>query len=263
MKRIFLNLLFSASVCFLHGAPVNNPMNPEIIEEGFFITPASWLNFRIGYEGNFISDGRMEKKTGTEGKVDNFEQDVNSGSFTLNMQSRLDIFTVLGASRIKTDWRFKESSISRRIELETNYRFSWVIGARAILFEWGNTALGVGGRYSKTKPSLSWLTKDGVPQEVGRPKVSYKDWQADMGLSHRIDIFIPYIGVKYSNTRAKLRNMGLIVASDNSMFMHMRNRDHFGVYAGCSLSNAKYFLFNVEARLIDEEAITVSGEIKF
>ena len=55
----------------IFASSVGNPLNPQIIEDGFFISSASWMNFRLGYEGIFVADGRMsntEKK-----KIDNFK----------------------------------------------------------------------------------------------------------------------------------------------------------------------------------------------
>ncbi|MBN2479851.1 MAG: hypothetical protein JXA94_06450 [Parachlamydiales bacterium] len=264
MKKniIIIFLLFFANLGY--SAPVNNPLAPEIIEEGFFISPASWLNFRLGYEGNFVSDGRMNKSIGNEGRIDNFKQDVNSGTVTINFYNRMDAYAVLGASRIRSDWRYTYGGITSRVELETNYRFSWAVGGKAILFEWGNTAFSVGARYSFTKPTLSFVTKDGVPNDnSNNARVRYKDYQIDVDLGHKIDVFIPYIGGKYSVAKSSIKNFDFPVTQDGDTEMRMKNKDHFGVFVGCSLSNGKYFMLNVEARFIDEEGITVSGDLKF
>lgn len=261
MKKIIILILIMLT-CRTFAAPIGNPLNPEIIADGFFISPASWLNFRLGYEGNFVSDSRMDKKVGS-GKVDNFKQDINSGTITFNLQNRTDVFGVLGASRLRSDWRFDNLGTMSRIELETNYRLYWAVGGKIILYQWGSTALSIGGRFSKTKPTLSFITQDGVPQNIGSTKISYRDWQVDMGLAHQIDIFIPYLGVKYLNAKSKIRNSVIALAEDSQNFMRMKNEDHFGVYLGCTLSNSKYFLLTVEARFIDEEAISVMGELKF
>jgi len=261
MKKIIL-LFFTMFSFGLFAAPVGNPLSPAIIEEGFFVTSASWVNFRLGYEGNFVSDARMDKKT-SGGKIDNLKKDINSGSFTLNLQNRTDLFAILGASRIRSDWRFDNAGIMSRIELETNYRLYWAAGGKAILFQWGNTALSAGGRYSFTEPTLTFITQDGTPQDKGPSRVKYHDWQVDLGLAHKIDIFVPYVGVKYLNSKAKISNTAIVIDTNGLNQIKMRNRDHFGVYAGCTLSNSKYFMMTVEARFIDEEGITVSGEMKF
>ncbi len=261
MKKIIMLILiiFSSKI---FAASVYNPLNPEIITDGFFISPASWINFRLGYEGNFVSDSRMDKKIGL-GKVDNFKQDINSATITLNLQNRIDIFGVLGAARIRSNWRFDNLATISRIELETNYRLYWAVGTKIILYQWGSTALSVGSRYSKADPTISFVTLDGAPQTIGNTKIKYKDWQIDMGLAHQIDIFIPYLGVKYLNAKAEIRNSSVVLAENLQTSMKMKNEDRFGIYLGCSLSNSKYFLLTIEARFIDEEAISVMGELRF
>ena len=74
---------------------------------------------------------------------------------------------------------------------------------------------------------------------------------------------IQNLGVKYLNAKSRIRNSVIALAEDSQNFMRMKNEDHFGVYLGCTLSNSKYFLLTVEARFIDEEAISVMGELKF
>jgi hypothetical protein len=85
----------------------------------------------------------------------------------------------------------------------------------------------------------------------------------DMGLAYKIDIFIPYVGVKYLDAKARVKDASIAIAADSHNWMKMRNRDPVGVYAGCTLSNSKYFMLTIEARFIDEEAISVVGEMKF
>ncbi len=263
MKKIIVIIFILICSSFLYAAPVGNPFSPEVIEEGFFISPASWINFRLGYEGNFVSDARMEKQDTSDEKVDNFKIDINGGSFTLNLQNRIDLYGVLGASRIRSDWRYTNANVVSRIEIETNYRFAYSVGGRAILYQWGNTALDVGDRYSYTIPSVSFITRDGAPQDKGVSQVRYNDWQINMGLAHVIDIFIPYIGMKYLRAKAKIRNFDFVISNDGQGLLSMKNRDRFGGYVGCTLSNKKNFMLTLEARFVDEEAITVSGELKF
>jgi Chlamydia major outer membrane protein len=261
MKKIIL-LPFLFFITFTFASPVGNPLNPEIISDGFFISPASFINFRLGYEGNFVSDAKMNKKGGF-GKIDNFQMDVNSGTFTLNLQNRTDVFAVLGASRIKTNWRFEDIGIQSRIEMESNYRIYWAAGGKIILFQWGNTALSTSGRYSNTQPSLLFVTLDGAIQDKDAMKIKYKDWQIDLGLAHQIDIFTPYVGGKYLKAQAKIHNAPVVITDGNFNYINMKNENNFGAYVGCTLSNSKYFLFTLEARFIDEDAISVMGEIKF
>ena len=260
--RRYLGLM----LCFfssLSASPVGNAAAPELIEEGFFIPDDWWGNVRIGYEGDFVSDGKMEQYGQGYGRVDSYEQQTNSGVLTFNIIERVDLFGVFGASRTNADWRFVDSKNGvRRIEMETTYGFLWGLGARGILYEEEEMCLTMGGRFEASSYDPSWLTSDGIPQSVARGQITWRQWQIDLDFSYTIDIFAPYIGVKYSHARTQLDGF-LYPISEKGTSNQFRNRIPVGIVIGCGLSSGKYFMLNIEGRLIDEEAVTVSGDIRF
>ncbi|OGN59448.1 MAG: hypothetical protein A3F40_04915 [Chlamydiae bacterium RIFCSPHIGHO2_12_FULL_27_8] len=259
MKNFLILFLINISI---FAAPVGNPLTPEIIQTGFYIPPSGFVNVRLGYEGNFISNANLQKSfNGNE--IDNFKLDSNSGSFILNFKKRLDLFGIFGVSRIRSEYRFSYQDVISRIEYESDYRIFYEAGGRVILIQWGNTALDIGGRYSKTKPGLSFIILDGVPQIKDNSFIKFSSYQINLGLSYAIDIFIPYIGTKYSQSKAELQGLNFVISDEGTGYLNMKNKNDFGLYLGCSLSNKRYFLLNLEARFIDEEAISISGEFKF
>ena len=84
-----------------------------------------------------------------------------------------------------------------------------------------------------------------------------------MGFAHQIDIFIPYLGVKYLNAKSKIRNSVIALAEDSQNFMRMKNEDHFGVYLGCTLSNSKYFLLTVKLDLSMKKQYLLWASLNF
>ncbi len=248
----------------LFGVPVGNPSAPKIIEEGFFIPHDIWVDARTGYEGDFVADAKMKQYNQGHGRVDSYQQETNSGTITLNILERLDLFGILGSSRTNADWRFEDTAGAvHRIQLETNYDFLWGVGARGLLFEWQCLCLGLGGRYETAHYFPSWLTSDGIPQSVSHSLLKWREWQIDLDLSYKIDIFIPYIGVKYSNAHTKISGFSTPISQSETGSDQFKNRIPVGVFIGCSLSSSKYFMLNIEGRLVDEEAVTVSGDIRF
>jgi hypothetical protein len=85
----------------------------------------------------------------------------------------------------------------------------------------------------------------------------------DLALSYRIEIFSPYIGLKYSDVRAKIGQFQTTIANNGSGSNVFNNRYPVGVFIGCSLTTGKYFMLNLEGRLVDEEAVTISGDVRF
>lgn len=244
-------------------APVGNPSAPRLIEEGFWIPETSPVNIRAGYEGDFVADARMEQFAESDGRVDSYKQESNCGTFTFNIKDRVDVFTVLGSSRTCADWRFTTEDIAHRAQVETLYDFIWGVGARGILYETCNATLGIGGRYEQCQYDNLWLTIDGAVQRVAGTFLHWREWQVDLDFSYRIDLFVPYIGIKYSNVRTRIGDFDTPISDDGLGINQFKNRTPVGVFIGCSLSSGKYFMLNIEGRLIDEEAVTISGDFRF
>lgn len=263
MRIIFFALVLSFS-SMVFASPVGNPAAPNAIEEGFFIPPSSSMSVRLGYEGDFISDRRL-KQEGTNRRVNDFSQSANSGVLTVNILNRLDVFGTFGEAKIKTNWIIAtEPDSFSFLDLQTDFRTNWSTGVKAIFFEWGKTSLSFGGRYSSTKPSILSITKDGrVFPITGKSDFKFWQWQVDGGLSYKIDLFIPYLSAKYAKAKANVFIDDLIINSNNTSRLVMENKNSFGMAVGCTLTCSKYVMLNVEARLVDEESFTVSGDIRF
>lgn len=248
----------------LYSAPVGNTSAPQILQEGFFIPPEVWVNVRLGYEGDFVYDGRMKQYREGTGRVDSYKQNTNSATTTFNILDRLDIYSVFGSSQTTAEWRFSDvEGAIHNANTETHYNFLWAIGARAILFEWSHTNIGLGGRYSSCNYKPVWLTIDGANASVSGTHLRWDAWQVNLDVSYRIDLFTPYIGIKYANTKTKLGTFTTSIAANGSGNNHFENRVPVGLYIGCALSTGKYFMLNVEGRFVDEEAITISGDLRF
>ncbi len=265
MKKFAVLIATVVASTTLFAAPVGNTFATGIIQEGFFISCDSWIRFRVGYEGDFVVDGRMKQYNQGVGRVDTYEQWTNSGTFTLNILDRIDLYGVFGSSRTEADWRFGDISAGTvsRIELETKYNFLWGVGGRAILYEWCNTSLGLGGRYSSCNARPIRLTSDGFIADVAGSHFKWREWQVNLDVSYKINFFTPYIGSKYSNARTRLKNFAIPISGNLTGSNSFKNRIPVGLYVGCALSTGQYFMFNVEGRVIDEEAITISGDFSF
>ena len=261
MKLLFCLAVFaSASVL---SAPVGSPAAPSLIKEGFCIPCQSPLNVRAGYEGDFVADARLEQFAGGRGRVDNFNQQTNAGTITLNIVNRLDLFALCGSSRTCADWRFTVEDITHRAQVETLYNCLWGAGLHANIFKSNCTYLSVGGRYEQCPYDNLSLTIDGIVQPDAHTFLHWREWQFDVDVGYQIDIFVPYIGLKYSNVRVNIGDFDEPIANNGTGSDQFKNRSDVGVFIGCSFSSGQYFMLNVEGRLIDEEGVTISGDFKF
>jgi hypothetical protein len=261
MKKFFIILIFFAN--FLFALPSNNPSSPSIIKKGFFIPTSNWYSLRIGYEGDFVFDRRLIQKKSNQ-RVNNFKKYLNSAVLIFNVFNRLDILGIYGETRLKSDWVIEEgTNIYSYLEMETRYKRYWSCGIKAIFFEWKNTSFSIGGRASYSKPEIMWLSKNGEMSVLNKFHVKFYEWQADMGISHKIDIFFPYIALKYSRAKADFAIDDIIIGPNFQTEIEMESKNKIGMALGLSLSSENFFLLNAEVRLFDEEALFISGNFRF
>lgn len=265
--KFFLHFAFLLFLGGLHASPVGNPAFPRIITEGLFISNENLLNLRLGYEGDFVSDARLHQEKEGSGRVDNFRQNVNSAVITLNYSKRADFYAVLGASQFCADWRFEivenNALTVHRAQMETLSQFLWGLGGRAIIYETSNLTVSGGGRYSFCEAEPAWITIDAINESVAGTNCRWDEWQLDLDFAFQIDLFTPYFGIKYSFVHTWLGPFSVPISMSYSGVNHFESRIPVGFFLGCTISNGKYFMLNVEGRLIDEEAVTISGDLRF
>lgn len=257
MKKWIFFLFLTPQLFALY---MGNPSSVEVIDQGFFFSKENWLAVKAGYKRDWVFDRNMRAVSKISGRMDDFDFISDQGILTINLIDRIEVFGSAGAARFHAAHR---PSSGIRHEYETHDQFTWGIGGRGLLFSWKGASLGVEGSYQKAHPSIKWMTVNGAPISPSPgSKLAYHEWQVGMGVSYQIDLFIPYIGAKYSNAGASFRHLPSGFLTTGRHFK-TKNRRKFGMAIGTTLSNGNRFAATVEARLIDEQSITLAAEAKF
>nr|ABB51016.1 major outer membrane protein [Chlamydia trachomatis] len=212
------------------------------------------------------------------------------------------------------------------VELYINTTFAWSVGARAALWECGCATLGASFQYAQSKPKVEELNVLCNASEftINKPKgyvgaefplnitagteaatgtkdasIDYHEWQASLALSYRLNMFTPYIGVKWSRVsfdadtiriaqpklaeaildvttlNPTIAGKGSVVSSgtDNELadtmqivslqLNKMKSRKSCGIAVGTTIVDADKYAVTVEARLIDERAAHVNAQFRF
>lgn len=239
---------------------MGNPSAPEIVDEGFFFCKENWFAVKASYQRDWVFDRNMKAVSKISGRMDDFDFVVDQGVLTINLIDRIELYGSAGAARFHAIHR---PMVGVRHEYETHEQFTWGLGARGTFAAWKGASFGIDGGYQQAHPTMKWMTLNGVPVSP-RPgaKLTYYEWQVGLGASYQIDLFIPYIGVKYSNAGARFRHLppGFLLSGRH---FKTKNRRKFGMALGTTLSNGNRFAATVEVRLIDEQSITLAAEVKF
>jgi major outer membrane protein len=254
------------------------------------------LGFRVGFYGDYVFNRHMRlRRRGAEGttttrvrnELEKTQLFTNAGYLAFNICNRFDIFATLGNTQLYLEGNvtsfapFADVGVTvpvttpgARVVVETNDEFSWSVGARGTLWECGCTALGIEGQYFKTRPRLKRLTiaaDASLYPTVTTPvlRADYSEWQVGLGLSHRINILVPYVAVKWSGSKLRWRNnpaIGVTLTDDTDTTItlnDLRNRKHWGYAVGVSILACDRAALTVEGRFADEKALYVNGQVRF
>ncbi|WP_370894749.1 porin [Chlamydia muridarum] len=208
------------------------------------------------------------------------------------------------------------------VELYTDTAFAWSVGARAALWECGCATLGASFQYAQSKPKVEELNVlcNAAEFTINKPKgyvgqefplnikagtvsatdtkdasIDYHEWQASLALSYRLNMFTPYIGVKWSRAsfdadtiriaQPKLETSILKMTTWNPTISgsgidvdteitdtlqivslqlnKMKSRKSCGLAIGTTIVDADKYAVTVETRLIDERAAHVNAQFRF
>lgn len=255
MRKIFILLVLPS---ILRGLYMGNPGEPEIIDQGFFIPQDCSVSVKVGYQGDRVFDRLMRAHGKAHGRIDHFDLQMDQGVITLNYLDRFEIYGSVGSMR--SYFWLRPKIDKKRREFETHDTCTGGGGGRLLLAQWGHTGIGVDAKMQYGKPAIKWSAVNGASQNSGA-HLTYHEWQLSLGVFHTIDLFTPYLGIKYSHLHANVDGLSNAVFPHSHFKMYGRRR--MGMALGCTLSQGKKFELFAEAQMIDEQGVTFGGNLKF
>ncbi len=237
---------------------LGNPASPNMVDQGFFISEDAFTKAKVGYQLDVVFDRYMKSYAGAHSRVDRYQSIYNQGVATLNFLDRIEAYASLGAVDMQFSHRPRPDHYRR--EYQTNDRITWGVGGRILIYQWGDSTIGLEGGYQWAFPHIKWDALNGTSYTTSAT-MRYREWQIGFGYAYTIDMFIPYAAVKYSNAQAKVSSLRHNLELEHSHFK-MRNRDHWGLVLGCTLTPGRIIDLTFESRMIDEQAISFVANLK-
>ena len=294
---------------------------------------ASWcdaISIRCGFYGDYVFD-RFFKTSLPE--VDGKEQTTNpaydkamtksevftnAGYLALNIWDRFDVFGTLGATGIHVSGSSSAFNLQGNlsnasgtptpftqignsyVNLDGKHGFSWSVGIRGSLWECGCATLGGEAQYMGARPNINAIevASNTNPFVIQGDNLTakYSEWQIGLGLSYRVNLLTPYMGIKWSRATVDFDNVvvkqptgdvtttlpgGLntpnwdkssadaaaaAIAPMTGVQMTLnkiKSHKSFGFVVGSTLVDADKVSVTVEARFADERAIHVNSQFRF
>jgi hypothetical protein len=256
------SIFFLIALCSLNrgfALYFGNPAEPAAIQEALVIPEDAFVFVKVGYETDLIFDKRLKCYDGASGRVDLFKTLMNQGVITLDFLDRFEVYGSVGATQSYFTHRPNSAHLMR--EYQTNSSTTWGVGGRVLLFEFKDFSVGMGGSYQWANPHVKWdaLSGDAFTTDA---RMKYREWQVGLGCAYQVEMFIPYLAVKFSDVSAKVSSLRPNLNLNHSSF-RMRNRDRFGLVLGVTLAATRGFDMTIESRLIDEEALSIVLNMEF
>ncbi len=247
----------------LYGLYNGNPAFPELPEKGLLIREGAWYGIKVGYQGDYVFDRRMEvenKQSSVKKRVEELQFFKNQGEFVFNILNRFEVYAGLGGMKAKL---CQNPAKGVHLDVHTSTGFSIEGGARAIVITWKELVLGADAKYLYSNLPIDQFKQNGRERKDGGA-LHYDEWQVGVGLTRRFGFFVPYAGVSYAVAHAELRN----IPSDTSFSFSPRsedleNRDKFNLFIGAGISTWNTLVFNLELRIIGEIALGGSLDFRF
>ncbi len=235
MKWLIL-LLFCPS---LWGIYSGNPLAPRLPTEGFYSSKEENIQLRIGYIGDFALQIPLKHNGEYSG---NWQ--LATASIVIH---RRFLFELMGGSS------FAHLNLNHHVQIESSASGGWSYGARmqGLIKRWGKVGLGISASGLLSYPRTKWETLQGAYVASYGRHSKIASWQAGISVGWRGETFVPYIGAKYSNLVGHIGDE------------HFRAKRQAGLVLGCGLVAYTGFVLNLEARVIDEESLTLTGSAAF
>lgn len=260
MKKalVFFLCYFTRIYSLYYGSP----NLPDTAREGIFIPKDCFFGVKVGYQADYVFDKSLKIANPRSAKaIDVFNYYMQQGVFTFNFIDRFEAYGSMGAIQFHIEPRITQVV---RQTYETGNCFTWGLGGRAILFEFSKATLGLDFKYQAASPHIQWIDQNGVPREsVGHTKLRYREWQIGLGLSYALEIFTPYIGAVYNQSSSEYKNLPRDLLPDYKRHFSVNSKKKFGMALGTTLSTGTVFELDLEARMINETAVSAAANVRF
>jgi hypothetical protein len=288
MKKLFAMIAGLMACSAVYALPVYNPDEPALLKRGVFTCGGGNFGFEVGFRGDYVFNRRVKHKNHGDNlaeahrNVCDYSINTNALQLTWDICNVVDLYGWVGGAEaeIEEQVRFAGTLASTNwfnIHGRTNESTGWGLGARAVLWQCGRTAIGIDAQYAYSRPSFSCLSLNGVPVQESIANGGFGidpdkfflrngEYQFSVGVSHRICKFVPYVAVKYSNFDGKFKGPEIINSAlpGNYQTTHeMKNRNFIGLAIGVTLVDVCKMNVTAEGRFFDENALTIAADFRF
>jgi opacity protein-like surface antigen len=182
-----------------------------------------------------------------------------TGKLSLYLGNKLDLYCLVGTyeGKIK-DFISTSYSIDSKLDVVLGGGVSYVLYGFELLH--GIVRLGADAKYRQFDPDIDSVKLYREKVETTSNSLSFKEWQAALGLSYQYKNFAPYIGIKYSDMDSHVKFTHDTTSRSDST---LSSKETWGMYYGIDVLVVDNVSVNFEARNMDEKAFSAGLSARF
>lgn len=262
MVRAILYSFSLALPCILQATYFANPADPSLLTDGLIQSPPGWYCLRVGYMADHLyQQNYKEEFPSPEGHPpSNYTKMVmDAATITLSFKNRFDLSVLLGSAQIQIDQ-----------DVFTKRQFAWSLGGKYLIYKTGSIFVSLDLKYLESQQKPLYFLGDGYAYNIVSDfKLSYTEMQAALGAAYKTTKLSPYIYLSYLYSKIEPQPYSVIVriptfdmTADTSSHSIINQR-RWGMAVGGTLLGGKKGSLTIESRFFNQNAINVSGEIRF
>lgn len=239
------------------------------------------FSLSVGYYGDFVFDRKLNvedriQENNLHPTIHRASLYTNGALVTVSFMDAFSVYGSLGATNFKASWTSNSLLFDKPStfvgDLNTNSKFSWLIGGNAIFWKGGCLAIGANGQLFRAKPTVeSSIEQEG--NAVGgsvikfpttpTPVFYYREGQVSLGMSAWFHssatgttALVPYANIKWAHVHSKFYGIAAPLTSTT-------NRFGYGYSLGLTYVADQRASITVEGRWMDEKAMHLNGQLRF
>lgn len=256
---ILMMVIFFIASQAVYSAPINLPSTIKGIKGEIFSYEHEPLQIEVsaGLEADFVTKRKLDE---LNAKI---EGNLYTAKLLFSSAEKFDLYVNLGHAR---DIEYKANILGSSVKFDLEDEFVWGTGISYVFTSQDDPLqIGIDGNYRRiTDMDYTGLCVDDATysksQLGGKVNAKWREWQVALIVGKKFDLFIPYVGVKYSDVKASAK---AIVSGSTYDLGSTDSKHKVGVFAGCSIVPVEQLSIDIQGRFIDETAITAGVSYKF
>ena len=227
------------------------------------------FKLKASFDAEFVLD--KDLRTSFEMQGAELEGNWNMTKIGATFFNKVEPYIKLGTSSLEVKWKQN----SENIEVEADDGFAWGGGVKMVLWDFDNWGIRLTGdaQYRISEPDASQVLRGSTTVNDTGAVFKIEEYQASLALSKKFELplkwqsiyVVPYTGISISDSTVDVSFKDPNAPGADFSLFDASNDSAAGLFIGCDImpNLMSSFIYSIEARFLNEIALTFGGTLKF